>query len=78
MSNKKLYIGNLSYVVQGEDLRKLFQSYGEINDIQVIEGKGYGFVEFALVDQARAAKKALDGAIFKSRVLRIDFSQEQA
>ena len=38
----KLYVGNLPESVKEKDLRELFSSFGEVEEIAVF--KGYGFV----------------------------------
>lgn len=70
----KLYVGNVNYTVTVEQLSKLFESYGEICHINLLDGRGYGFVEFALKNEAAAAKEELDGKEFEGRNLRIDFA----
>ena len=48
MNGSKLYVGNLNYSVTGDRLRELFPGYGEVGEVRVIEGKGFGFVEMAM------------------------------
>ncbi|MGH2398341.1 MAG: RNA recognition motif domain-containing protein [bacterium] len=45
MPSKRLYVGNLAYEVSEQDLRTLFEPYGPITDVQLIGGRGFGFVE---------------------------------
>lgn len=52
MPSKRLYVGNLAYEVSEQDLRTLFEPYGPITDVQLIGGRGFGFVE---VPEERAA-----------------------
>ena len=72
MNVSKLYVGNLTYSVTKEQLQTLFAQHGEVKDVVVIEGKGFGFVEFAEIAQAEAAKEALNETEFEGRTLRID------
>ena len=72
MQGNKLYVGNLSYSVTKTELEELFLDYGEVRDIKVIEGKGFGFVEMSSQADAQSAKDGLDGKDFKGRALRID------
>ena len=72
MNGGKLYIGNLTYSVTGEQLRNLFAEYGEVKDVRVIEGKGFGFVEMATSEEAQAAMDALNQTVFEGRTMRID------
>lgn len=57
-----IYVSNLSYNVQDEDLREFFASYGEVSSAKVVtdkltgQSRGFGFVE--MPDNA-AAQKAI-------------------
>jgi RNA recognition motif-containing protein len=57
-----IYISNLSFNVQDEDLRSFFTPYGEVTSARIIidkatgQSRGFGFVEMS--DDA-AAKKAI-------------------
>jgi RNA recognition motif-containing protein len=72
MQENKLYVGNLSYSVTNEQLKELFIPFGEVKDVKVIEGKGFGFVELGTSDEAEKAKKELNGKDFQGRALKID------
>jgi RNA recognition motif-containing protein len=72
MQGSKLYVGNLSYSVTNEQLEELFSSHGEVKQVNVIEGRGFGFVEMANPAEAEKAKEALDGSDFQGRSLRVD------
>ena len=61
MNGAKLYVGNLSYSVTDEQLKELFSEYGEVKQANVIEGKGFGFVEMSAAEDAEKARKALNG-----------------
>ncbi len=47
MQGSKLYVGNLSYSVTNEQLEELFSKHGEVKNVNVIEYKGFGFVEMS-------------------------------
>ena len=72
MQGSKLYVGNLSYSVVNSELEQLFAGHGEVRQVNVIEGKGFGFVEMSSVAEAEKAKEALDGSEFKGRTLKVD------
>jgi RNA recognition motif-containing protein len=72
MEGKKLYVGNLNYSVTNQDLEDLFSDYGEVTSVNVIEGKGFGFVEMASPSEAEKAKKELHDSSLKGRTLRVD------
>ena len=70
--NSKLYVGNLSYSTTSEQLKDLFAGYGEVKSVNIIQGKGFGFVEMGDEGQAEAAKQALNGSDFSGRTMRVD------
>jgi len=72
MQGSKLYVGNFSYSVSETDLREMFSSHGEVKEVKVIEGRGFGFVEMSSPSEAEKAKEALNGSNHKGRTLRVD------
>lgn len=72
MRGSKLYVGNLSYSVTNEELQELFSSYGEVKQINIVEGRGFGFVEMSSPSEAEKAKEALNGTNYKGRTLKVD------
>ena len=61
-----IYVGNLPYSIDRDQLREIFAAYGDVtaarivNDRETGRSKGFGFVEMA-DEQARAAIEALNG-----------------
>src|SRR5689334_4189203 len=61
----RLYVGNLSYGVNDTSLEDLFAQFGEVRSAQVVQdrdtgrSKGFGFVEMADENGARAAIQGL-------------------
>jgi len=72
MKGNKLYVGNLSYSVTVEQLKELFSNYGEVREVNIIDGKGFGFVEMSNSFEAENAKEALDGSDFEGTTLKVD------
>ena len=72
MQGSKLYVGNLDYSLTNEQLEELFSKHGEVKQVNIIEGKGFGFVEMSNPSEAAKAKEALDGSDFKGRTLKVD------
>jgi len=71
MANK-LYVGNLSYSTSESALREAFGKHGEIVSVTVIEGKGFGFVEFANEEDAEKARTSLNESTIDGRTIRVD------
>lgn len=72
MQGSKLYVGNFSYSTTQDDLEELFSEYGEVVEVKVIEGKGFGFVQMSSPSESEKAKDALNGNDFKGRSLKVD------
>ena len=72
MQGSKLYVGNLGYSVTSQELEELFSEHGEVKQVNIIEGKGFGFVEMSNQAEAEKAKEALDGSDFKGLTLKVD------
>ncbi|RKX66286.1 MAG: RNA-binding protein [Thermodesulfobacteriota bacterium] len=75
MQGSKLYVGNLDYAVGNEELKKLFSDYGEVKEVKIIEGKGFGFVEMSNQAEAEKAKKELNSSEFRGRTLKVDVAR---
>src|SRR5204862_5425552 len=75
---KKLYVGNLSYSVDGSELEQLFGQHGQVVSAQIINdretgrSKGFGFVEMASDEEAQAAIAALNGQQHGGRALTVN------
>ncbi|MFH1239461.1 MAG: RNA-binding protein [bacterium] len=72
MEGSKLYVGNLSYSITNEEIKEAFAPFGEVKQVNVIEGKGFGFVEMATPEDAEKAREALNGKEFKGRTMKVD------
>ena len=72
MQGSKLYVGNVSYSTTSDELKELFSKYGEVKSVNLMEGRGYGFIEMSSTEEAAKAKEALNGTDFKGRTLKVD------
>jgi cold-inducible RNA-binding protein len=74
----KIYVGNLSYDVNEQDLRKVFEPFGTLDTVSVImdklsgRSKGFAFVEMASKAEAEAAIAGLNGKQLKDRTLTVN------
>ena len=72
-----IYVSNLSFNVQDEDLKDFFTPFGEvtsakiINDRETGRSRGFGFVEMSDDTAALAAIKAVDGGTVEGRTIRV-------
>jgi RNA recognition motif-containing protein len=77
LNTKKLYVGNLNYSANDEDLKALFVNYGEVSYVRVLEGRGFGFVEMSTVEEAEKAMSELNNQEFMGRVLKVAEARPQ-
>ncbi len=72
MQGRKLFVGNLNYAVTREQLTELFTNHGEVLDVKIIDGKGFGFVEMSSQSEAETAKTELNGTELMGRTMNVD------
>ena len=76
-----IYVGNLPYSATNEDLKELFEEFGEVNSAEIIfdrrtkRSRGYGFVEMVIEEDGKEAIDELNGSDYEGRQLRVDQSQ---
>ena len=81
---KNLYVGNLSYNTNQEQLQELFEAYGEVVSANVItdretgRSRGFGFVEMSNEQEAQAAINALNGQEVDGRSLTVNEARPRA
>lgn len=82
---KRLYVGNLSWNVDDDQLREVFQQDGRqvvdariITDRETGRSRGFGFVEFASAEEGQAAIEALDGHELDGRPMRVNEAQQRS
>ncbi len=70
-----IYVGNLNYKVNEEDLKEIFEDYGTVSSSKIImdkysgRSKGFGFVTMDNDDEANKAIEELNGASLEERVM---------
>ena len=83
METNKLFVGGISWNLDWQEIKDAFKEYGEVTFAKVIKdretgkSKGFGFVEFTSVEEAVAAKEAMDGAELDGRTIKVDFAQDK-
>ena len=61
-----IYVGNLGSSVSEDDLRQMFEAYGNVSSVALMtdkftgQSRGFGFVEMKNASEADAAIKALN------------------
>ena len=73
-----IYISNLSFKVEDNDLRQLFEEYGEVSSAKVItdrytgRSRGFGFVEMPDKDASLKAIEELNQAEYDGKVITVN------
>ena len=79
----RIYVGNLSYRTEEPELEQLFSSLGQVSSVRLVRdhetgrSRGFGFVEMADDEQARAACDALNQQEFEGRRLTVNEAKPQ-
>jgi RNA recognition motif-containing protein len=72
-----IYVSNLSFNVQDDDLRGFFESYGEVASAKVImdkytnKSRGFGFVEMPNDAEGQQAIAELNGGTVEGRSINV-------
>ncbi len=79
-----IYVGNLSYDVEEEDLQNVFSEFGEVSSVKIIKdpyngrSKGFGFVEMPDRTEANAAIEGLNSKEFKGRSMKVNSAKPRS
>jgi RNA recognition motif-containing protein len=72
-----IYVSNLGFNVQDDDLREFFAPYGEVTSAKIImdkmtnQSRGFGFVEMSDDEASKKAIAELDGATVEGRTIKV-------
>jgi RNA recognition motif-containing protein len=73
-----IYVGNLASEVNEEDLRGIFETFGQVESVNILrdrrsgESKGFGFLRMPSLDEAKTAIKDADGTDLKGRAIKVN------
>ncbi len=73
-----IYVGNLSSEVTEEELRKAFETFGQVASVNIVKDRysgqlrGFGFVEMPAKAEAQAAITGVNGKELKGRALSVN------
>lgn len=80
---KKIYVGNLSFSVNDEELQHAFSSFGNVTSARIVidkmsgRSKGFGFVEIEDDAAADSAISKMDGQEIGGRPVRVSEAKPQ-
>ncbi len=78
---KNIFVGNLSFNTQEDELRHAFESHGTVDKVSIISdrdtgrSRGFAFVEMPNDEEAERAIAALDGSDFGGRALKVNLAR---
>lgn len=81
--NQKLYVGNLNFDANEEQVRELFGTFGEVQEVKIVmdrfsgRSRGFAFVRMESADSAGKAKDSLNGQPFQGKALVIDWARTE-
>lgn len=74
-ANNKLYVGSLPYSTTEDELRELFEAFGQVDSVNIIadkftgQSKGFGFVVMSNSEDAKKAIEEMNGKALNGRTL---------
>ena len=78
-----IYVGNLNYNLSEDELKEVFEKFGEVSSSKIISdkysgrSKGFGFIEMANDAEAQEAIENLNGTDLGGRSLRVNQARER-
>ena len=78
-----MYVSNLGFHTSEDDLRKLFEPFGQVSSAKVItdretgKSRGFGFVEMASSTEASQAMNKLNGKEIEGRTISVTVARER-
>jgi cold-inducible RNA-binding protein len=81
MNQNRLFVGNLSFQTQGQDLQDYFAQAGAVTSVNLMVDKvtgrsrGFAFVEFASAEEAGKAVEQFHNKEFQGRALTVNVAR---
>jgi cold-inducible RNA-binding protein len=75
---KNIFVGNLSFNTNEDELRQVFEAYGQVDRVSIMtdrdtgRSRGFGFVEMANAEDAEKAIAALNGSQVGGRTINVN------
>jgi cold-inducible RNA-binding protein len=75
---KNIFVGNLSFNTSEDELRQLFEPYGQVDRVSILtdretgRSRGFGFVEMSSDEEGEKAIASLNGSQVGGRTLNIN------
>jgi RNA recognition motif-containing protein len=78
-----IYVGNLPYQLSEDELKEIFDEFGEVESAKIImdkysgRSKGFGFIEMPNDEEAKQAIESLNDSDVKGRNIRVNQARER-
>src|ERR1700761_1476743 len=78
-----IFVGSLPFKLKEDDLKQLFEAYGEVSSVKLINdretgrSKGFGFVEMPDDESAQQAIEGLNGSEVAGRKIAVSQAEER-
>jgi len=75
---KNIFVGNLSFNTNEDELRQIFEGYGQVDRVSIMtdrdtgRSRGFGFVEMASNEDGEKAITALNGSQVGGRTINVN------
>jgi RNA recognition motif-containing protein len=75
---KNIFVGNLSFNTSEDELRQMFEAYGQVDRVSIMtdrdtgRSRGFGFVEMTNPEEGDKAIAALNGSQLGGRTLNVN------
>ena len=75
---KNIFVGNLDFNTSEDELRQLFEAYGQVDRVAIMtdrdtgRSRGFGFVEMTNAEDGEKAIAALNGSQVGGRTLNVN------
>ncbi len=75
---KNIFVGNLDFNTSEEELRQMFEVYGQVDRVSIMtdretgRSRGFGFVEMSSAEDGEKAIAALNGSQLGGRTLNVN------
>ena len=81
---KNIFVGNLSFNTNEDELRQIFESYGQVDRVSILtdrdtgRSRGFGFVEMSSNEDGDKAITALNGSQLGGRTINVNEARPKA
>ena len=81
---KNIFVGNLSFNTNEDELRQAFESYGQVDRVSILtdrdtgRSRGFGFVEMTSDEDGEKAIAALNGSQIGGRTINVNEARPKA